>query len=120
MFDAANFVAGLPHLPGVYRMLGRHGEPLYVGKARDLRKRVASYFTKHEHGPRIALMLAQVESMEVTVTRSEAEALILENELIKRYRPRFNVRLKDDKTYPYIKIHWQEDFPKVSIVRRME
>jgi len=69
MFDAKRFVSGLPNLPGVYRMLGKGGEALYVGKARDLRKRVASYFNKHGHGPRTQLMIGQVDSIEVTATR---------------------------------------------------
>ena len=72
MFDAKAFVAGLPNLPGVYRMLGKGGEALYVGKARDLKKRVASYFQKHSHGPRTQMMVSQVASVEVTATRSEA------------------------------------------------
>ena len=82
VFDSATFIAGLPHLPGVYRMLGPKGEVLYVGKAGDLRKRVSSYFQKSDHGPRTQLMLAQVGAVEITVTGSEAEALILENNLI--------------------------------------
>ena len=115
-FDGKAFVARLSTAPGVYRMLAADGSMLYVGKAGALRKRVASYFNNAPKSPRTLAMLAQVASMEVTVTRTEGEALLLENQLIKAHRPRYNVLLRDDKSYPYVLLT-SEQWPRLAFHR---
>jgi excinuclease ABC subunit C len=111
----------LPTKPGVYLMKDSSGTILYVGKAINLRARVRSYFhASAGHSPKVDRLVAGIDDIDFIVTASELEALILESNLIKRHKPKYNVRLKDDKRYPYIKVTWQEDFPKILIVRRME
>ncbi|MDQ2070753.1 excinuclease ABC subunit UvrC [Natronospira bacteriovora] len=115
-FDHKAFLQSLSNGPGVYRMLAGDGTILYVGKARNLKRRVASYFRTHSDSPKTRALMQQVDRVEVTVTHTETEALILENNLIKAHRPRYNVLMRDDKSYPYIHISGHE-YPRLSFYR---
>lgn len=114
-----NALAVLPEKPGVYLMHDASGKVIYVGKAVVLKNRVRSYFRNlASHTPKVKAMVAKIAEIETIVTSSEVEALILECNLIKKYRPRYNISLKDDKTYPYLKVTMQEDFPRLYVTRR--
>jgi excinuclease ABC subunit C len=116
-FDSKSFLASLSTHPGVYRMLGADGELLYVGKARNLKNRVTSYFSGKPQSAKTMAMVQQIASVEVTVTASDTEALLLEYNLIKKHRPRYNVLLRDDKSFPYLHLSTQQDFPRISFYR---
>ena len=115
-----NALAVLPDKPGVYLMHDAEGKVIYVGKAVVLKNRVRSYFRNlASHTPKVKAMVAKIAEIETIITSSEVEALILECNLIKKYRPRYNISLKDDKTYPYLKVTMQEDFPRLHMTRRL-
>ena len=116
-FDAKTFVERLPNKPGVYRMLDAQGEILYVGKARNLKNRVGSYFQPSNVQPKVQALVAKTANMEVTITNSETEALLLEFNLIKKHRPRFNVVLRDDKSFPYLHLESAHEFPRLAFYR---
>lgn len=111
------FLDNLSHHPGVYQMLGEDGEILYVGKAKDLKKRISSYFSKRVSDPKTASLVKHIHNIDFTVTTSENEAVLLECNLIKKYRPRYNILLRDDKSYPYIVITTQHPYPRIDLYR---
>ena len=115
--DTKNLIGSLPTQPGIYRMLGSKNEVLYVGKARNLRKRVQSYFRASGLSARIVSLMQQVTNVETTVTHTENEALLLENNLIKSLHPRYNILLRDDKSYPYIFVSDGQEFPRIGFHR---
>src|SRR5437588_259697 len=116
-FDPKEFIASLPRRPGVYRMFGAGHELLYVGKARSLRDRVGTYFAPRNVDPKVRSLTTQIEGVEVTVTNSETEALLLEYNLIKAHKPRFNVVLRDDKSFPYIHLYVEHEFARLEFYR---
>ena len=117
MFDAKEYIASLPKRPGVYRMFGAGAELLYVGKARSLKDRVGTYFAASNVDPKVQALVAQISAIEVTVTNSETEALLLEYNLIKAHKPRFNIVLRDDKSFPYIHLYVEHEFPRLEFYR---
>lgn len=116
-FDGKTFARNLTDRPGVYRMLDDKGTVIYVGKARNLKRRVSSYFNRTLTDRKTIALVRQIRHIEVTVTNTEAEALILENNLIKQYRPRYNVLLRDDKSYPYIYLSSHQEYPRLAMYR---
>ena len=117
VFDSKSFVDSLPGKPGVYRMLGASDEILYVGKARNLKNRVSSYFLPSNVIPKVQALVRLTSNMEVTITRSDTEALLLEYNLIKKHRPRFNVVLRADKSFPYLRLTTDQEFPRLTLYR---
>lgn len=111
------FLANLSHHPGIYQMIGEKGEILYVGKAKDLKKRVASYFSQRSKDLKTLSLLEHIKDIQVTITHNESEAMLLECNLIKQYKPKYNVLLRDDKSYPYILITAHHNFPRIDLYR---
>jgi len=117
--DLKKEIKKFPNLPGIYRMINGKKEIIYIGKAKDIKKRVTSYFGKNHSSPRTKMMVSNIDSIEFTVTNTEAEALILENNLIRNHLPRYNVIFRDDKSYPYLKISGDQ-FPRISFHRGLQ
>ncbi len=120
MFDFEQKLKTLPEQPGVYIMYNKNDDVIYVGKAKILKNRVRQYFKNNNHPPKVAAMVSNVARFEYIIADSELEALVLENNLIKKHMPRYNILLKDDKTYPFIKVTVNEDYPKILITRQVK
>ena len=116
MEDLKLKIKNFPNLPGVYRMINSKLEVIYIGKAKNLKKRVASYFVKNQSSPRTRLMVSNINTIEFTITNTEADALILENNLIRELLPRYNVIFRDDKSYPYLMVTGDK-FPRLMFHR---
>jgi excinuclease ABC subunit C len=116
-FNFHEFQSSLPNAPGIYKYFGIGGELIYIGKAKNIRKRVSSYFTKSNHSYKTNELVRRIQKIEFTIVSSEHDALLLENALIKEFKPKYNIELKDDKTYPFIVIK-KEAFPRVFLTRR--
>ena len=116
-FDVKAFLRSLTQRPGVYQMLDARSKIIYIGKAKNLKKRVSSYFGKKNVASKQQVMVSHVHSIDVTVTHTESEALLLESQMIKRHRPRYNICLRDDKSYPYIYVTTHQNFPRVGFHR---
>ena len=115
--DLTTFLTNLTTEPGVYRMLDADNHVLYVGKASNLKKRVTSYFNKQNNGAKTRSLVSQIVAIEVSITRSETEALLLESSLIKSLRPKYNVLMRDDKSYPFIHVSHTNPFPRLELIR---
>lgn len=113
----ANYLTQLTSEPGVYRMLDVQGQVLYVGKATNLKKRVTSYFNNKTSSPKTRSLVSQIDAIVVSVTRSETEALLLESSLIKSLRPKYNVLLRDDKSYPFLHVSLSKTYPRLMMIR---
>jgi excinuclease ABC subunit C len=116
-FDAKAFLKTLTKRPGIYKMQSADGEVLYIGKAKNLKNRVSSYFNKQNRSPKQQVMVSRIAAIDITVTHTEGEALLLESQQIKRYKPRYNICLRDDKSYPFIYISSLQDFPRITFHR---
>jgi excinuclease ABC subunit C len=117
IFNFQHIQSTLPNAPGIYKYFDADGELIYIGKAKNIRKRVSSYFTKSNHSFKTHELVKRIQKIEFTIVRSEHDALLLENALIKEFKPKYNIELKDDKTYPFIVIK-KEAFPRVFLTRR--
>ncbi|NOQ80032.1 MAG: hypothetical protein GQ546_11615, partial [Gammaproteobacteria bacterium] len=116
-FDFNHFLKDLTTKPGVYRMIDANNVVIYVGKAKNLKNRVSSYFRKSGQSPKTTVMVSQIANIEILITHTESEALLLENNLIKTLKPRYNILLRDDKSYPYIFLSDQDEFPRLAFHR---